>query len=78
MSRSKAKNIILGELKKEITIFLDENDVQKCVDLLPNILFYTSININDIDGDVLLKALKKYYLLQRMQMYLITKIFIRY
>lgn len=59
MSRSKAKNIILGELKKEITIFLDENDVQKCVDLLPNILFYTSININDIDGDVLLKPLKK-------------------
>ena len=57
--RSKVKNVILEELKKEITIFLDENDVQKCVDLLPNILFYTSININDIDGDVLLKPLKK-------------------
>ena len=59
MFRSKAKNVILEELKKEINIFLDENDIQKCVDLLPNILFYTSISINDIDSDILLKPLKK-------------------
>ena len=59
MPRSKAKNIILEELKKEINVFLDENNVQKCIDLLPNILFYTSISINDIESDILLKPLKK-------------------
>ena len=59
MTRSKAKNIILEELKKEINVFLDENNVQKCIDLLPNILFYTSISINDIESDILLKPLKK-------------------
>ena len=65
MFRSKAKNIILEELKKKINIFLDEDNIQKCIDLLPNILFYTSININDIESDILLKPLKKILLIAK-------------
>ena len=59
LSRSKVKNQILEELQKEIDIFLNEDNIQNCLLLLPNILFYTNININDIDVDILLKPLKK-------------------
>ena len=59
ISRSNAKSKILEELKKEINIFIEEKNIQKGVLLLPIILFYTNMNINDIESDILLKPLKQ-------------------
>lgn len=58
INRSKVKNQILEELTNEVKAFANISDAQQCVELLPSILFYTSINIDSIDEKVLLIPLK--------------------
>lgn len=65
LNRSKEKKHILEQIKSGIDLFIIEKDLEKSLNLLPIVHYYTSISINNIDSETLLKPFEKISFLSR-------------